>query len=56
VANSPRFAYPAWVVWREDLDPEMLSIARRSLMDLAQAAENQQNILIESLDNGQNTP
>jgi len=34
----------------------MLSIARRSLMDLAQAAENQQNILIESLDNGQNTP
>ncbi|MCF7746611.1 LysR family transcriptional regulator [Sulfitobacter sp. M39] len=56
VANSPRFAYPAWVVWREDLDPEMLSIARRSLMDLAQAAENQQNILIESLDNAPDTP
>jgi|TARA_R110000850_G_scaffold30737_4_gene84934 DNA-binding transcriptional LysR family regulator len=49
VADAPRFPYPAWVVWREDLEPELLSVARRTLIDIAQAAENEQHILIEKL-------
>ena len=52
VADAPRFSYPAWVVWREDLDPELLSVARRTLIDVAQAAENEQDNLIEQLPNG----
>jgi len=52
VADAPRFSYPAWVVWREDLDPELLSVARRTLIDVAQAAENEQDNLIEKLPNG----
>ncbi len=28
VADAPRFFYPAWVVWREDPNPELLSVAR----------------------------
>ncbi len=49
VADAPRFHYPAWVVWREGLEPELLSVARRTLVDVAQAAENEQNIMIGKL-------
>ena len=42
VAQAPRFSYPVWAVWREDMDPDLLDKARRSLADVAQAAENEQ--------------
>lgn len=47
VADAPRFPYPAWVVWRQDLDPKILAEARRTLSDVAQAAEKQQNITLD---------
>lgn len=48
VSDAPHFPYPAWAVWRDDIDPELLSVARRTLLDVAQNAENEQNILIEN--------
>lgn len=42
VADAPRFSCPAWVVWREDLEPELLEVARRKLADVAEAAEIEQ--------------
>lgn len=38
VAGAPRFPYPAWVIWREDLDPEIKDTAMAMLHRVAQAA------------------
>lgn len=39
VTKAPRFSYPAWVVWRDDLDPDLLAIGRASLTNVVQEAE-----------------
>ena len=39
VADAPRFAYPSWVVWREDLDSDLATVARDTLAQVVQSAE-----------------
>ncbi len=36
VSDAPRFPYPAYVVWRDDLDEDLLAAARQVLQDVSQ--------------------
>jgi DNA-binding transcriptional LysR family regulator len=47
VANAPRFPYPSWAVWRDDLDDEVAVLARRTLATVVQAAEKEQEKVVE---------
>ena len=38
VPDAPRFAYPAWIVWRDDINPDIASIAKQSLSQVANDA------------------
>lgn len=50
VADAPRFPYPAWVIWREDLPADLAALARRTLTEVAEAAENEQETLTKGMD------
>jgi DNA-binding transcriptional LysR family regulator len=39
VADAPRFPYPVWAVWRDDLDPELARIAKAALAKVAGVAK-----------------
>ena len=49
VADAPRFAYPSWVVWREDLDEDLAALARKTLKTVVQKAEKSQQTLVGDL-------
>lgn len=49
VADAPRFPYPAWVVWREDLDPVIAAVAQDTLYRIASAAEMDSGLVIDRL-------
>jgi DNA-binding transcriptional LysR family regulator len=40
VAEAPVFAYPIWSVWREDLDQDIVDVARKTLKILAHQFED----------------
>ena len=47
VADAPRFPYPSWVVWREDLDEDLRSIARSTLTGVVEAIEKEQETVVK---------
>lgn len=49
VPDAPRFPYPVWAVWREDLDPDLRDTARKALKAVAMAAEAEGDAVIEQL-------
>ena len=49
VANAPVFPYPAWVVWHEDLDPDIREIATLALAEVVATADAAQGEVIEEL-------
>lgn len=49
VADAPRFPYPSWVVWRDDLDPEISTMARQALARVVQSAEKEQETVVQQL-------
>ncbi len=49
VPDAPRFPYPVWAVWREDLDPKLAEIARSELAKVAGAAEADGDAVLEQL-------
>jgi DNA-binding transcriptional LysR family regulator len=49
VADAPRFPYPAWAVWRVDLEDEVAQVARDSLAQVTQAAEKEQQTVLDRL-------
>ena len=49
VPDAPRFPYPIWVVWREDLDPQVLGVMRESIAHIAGLAEEEQEVLLSRL-------
>jgi DNA-binding transcriptional LysR family regulator len=49
VPDAPRFPYPAYAVWRDDLDPEVASVARKTLLATAEKASDAQEQVIEQL-------
>lgn len=49
VPDAPRFPYPIWSVWREDLDPEVRETAEVALTRIAGQIKNDQSAIIASL-------
>ncbi|WP_342077645.1 LysR substrate-binding domain-containing protein [Yoonia sp. SS1-5] len=49
VPDAPRFPYPVWAVWREDLDPALRNGAALALQTVATAAEADGDAVIEKL-------
>ena len=49
VPNTPRFPYPAWAVWREDLDPEVAEISRSALSAVIENTDADQNKVMQKL-------
>ena len=42
IPDAPRFPYPVWAIWREDLDDEVASVAVRTLGDVKASADREQ--------------
>lgn len=49
VPDAPRFPYPVWAVWRDDLDPDIRDIAVQTLSVVANVAEADGDAVIEQL-------
>lgn len=49
VADAPRFPFPVFHVWRDDLDDEVSAVARNSLSRIVRGLEMQQMEVIETL-------
>ena len=49
VPDAPRFPYPVWAVWRDDLDPEIRDIAKQVLQGVSGAAEADSDAVIAQL-------
>ncbi|MGY9039462.1 LysR family transcriptional regulator [Sulfitobacter sp. BSw21498] len=49
VADAPRFHYPSWIVWREDIDADLAELARTTLKAVVHAAEKDQEYLVDEL-------
>jgi DNA-binding transcriptional LysR family regulator len=46
VPDAPSFAQPSWVIWREDMDPDLRAVAARTLSEaVAQAEEATAEVL-----------
>lgn len=50
VPDAPVFPYPIWSVWREDLDENVASAARRALARVVAQLENDQDAVQEELE------
>jgi DNA-binding transcriptional LysR family regulator len=49
VPDAPRFPYPVWAVWRDDLDPEIKAVAVKILQSVSDAAGADGDAVIEQL-------
>lgn len=49
VPNAPRFPYPVWIVWRQDIDPIIRAMAEASLREVVEDLGNVQGEIIEKL-------
>ncbi len=49
VPGAPRFPYPAWAVWRQDLDPDVAEISRSALADVVANSDGDQSQVIQQL-------
>lgn len=49
VADAPVFTHPAWVIWREDLSPELRDVARKTLETVVEGAETDSNDMLDQL-------
>ncbi|OBY25188.1 LysR family transcriptional regulator [Leisingera sp. JC1] len=49
VPDAPRFPYPIYHVWRDDLDGESIAVARNTLNRIAQGLEVRQALVIDHL-------
>lgn len=49
VPDAPRFPYPIWAVWREDLDPLVLRTGRDSIAQIVEIAEEDQEPMVAHL-------
>ena len=49
VADAPRFPYPVWAVWRDDLDPDLRAVAMAALTQVTRNAEAESDAVIAEL-------
>ena len=50
VPTAPRFPYPVWAVWRDDLDPAIRDAATKALRSVAATAETDSTTVLNQLD------
>lgn len=50
VGDAPRFPYPAWVVWRDDIEDDIADLARATLRDVTTTAERESESVSHMLD------
>ncbi len=50
VPDAPRFPYPVWAVWRDDMDPEVRQVATQTLAKICAGAEADGEAVIEELE------
>ena len=49
VPDAPRFPYPVWAVWRDDLDADVKSAAHQTLRAVAETVDLEQDSVLERL-------
>ncbi|WP_299154943.1 LysR family transcriptional regulator [uncultured Tateyamaria sp.] len=49
VPDAPRFPYPVWAIWREDIEPELKMSAKAALKQVVDDAEEAQGEIIDQL-------
>jgi DNA-binding transcriptional LysR family regulator len=49
VPDAPRFPFPVWVVWREDMDTDLRKMAAQSLRLVASRIDDAQDIVMQNL-------
>jgi DNA-binding transcriptional LysR family regulator len=49
VANAPDFHYPAWVVWRDDIDGDIAKTALDALRKIAARIDAEQDVILHDL-------
>jgi DNA-binding transcriptional LysR family regulator len=49
VPDAPRFPYPVWAVWRDDLDPDLAQLAKAELATVANAAGADSDAVLNQL-------
>ena len=50
VADAPRFPYPAYVIWRDDIPGDLAELSKRTLVSVAQSVEKEQESVVEQLE------
>lgn len=50
VADAPRFPYPAYVIWREDIPDDLAALAKRTLIRISQDVEKEQESVVGQLE------
>jgi DNA-binding transcriptional LysR family regulator len=51
VRGAPRFPFPLWVVWQQDLDPELLDVAKSTLLGVIGENESDTGAVLRDLNN-----
>jgi DNA-binding transcriptional LysR family regulator len=49
VPDAPRFPYPVWAVWRDDVDPNIASTAKECLSAIVDQVKSEQNEILDRL-------
>ncbi|PSK80673.1 DNA-binding transcriptional LysR family regulator [Limimaricola soesokkakensis] len=49
VPGAPKFTLPLWSVWRDDLDPDLLGLAKETLAQATEAARDDQAVVMKKL-------
>jgi LysR family transcriptional regulator, flagellar master operon regulator len=49
VPDAPVFPYPVWSIWRDDLDPDIRTVAERALDVTLRQLETEQNLVLAEL-------
>jgi DNA-binding transcriptional LysR family regulator len=50
VAHAPRFPYPSYVVWRDDLEEGLAAVARKTLVKVVQDAVKEQENVVDQVE------
>lgn len=50
VADAPRFPYPSWVIWRDDIPDDLAALARRTLNGVIDGVEKEQENVVEQIE------
>lgn len=49
VPDAPRFPYPVWAVWRDDINPGIADLAKSCLTTITEQVRSEQNAILDQL-------